>query len=215
MRATVVVASGVAPADASPSADLCLQWLGAGRNATRSLARLRAVLPSSLPPLAEDLLDLATAVYLSDLALPRGRNERWTRDLRLRVPVREPAFWAEQAAGLTHLLYVLTRDHVGFEFVGRASGAPEEPPVALEPFPADCVALVSGGLDSLAGAVMLLRSGRRPLLVAHQSGNPIDRKYSCKYSDDRRRAEKAERQKNRNCLHGCTPVRQDDCVCGA
>jgi 7-cyano-7-deazaguanine synthase in queuosine biosynthesis len=93
------------------------------------------------------------------------------RGVEMLVPVRDPDFWRARAADLSYLLYVLTRDSFRFEFV------PREMPAAIErtgvhPFAADSVCLVSGGVDSLAGAMMLLKTGRQPLLVCHQSGNP-------------------------------------------
>lgn len=143
---------------------------GPQRNLARNLQGLYQLLPHRPSPLAEDLADIATAIYAADLGLPRGRNEDWVRTVELLVPVRDPEFWTAQAEELSYLLYVLTRDSFRFDF---AQGRMADPPEAgLEPVAADCVSLLSGGVDSLAGAVMLLRTGRRPLLVCHQSGNP-------------------------------------------
>ena len=163
------------PLDQQRPADLRLLWEGPRRNATRNLTQLHSPLPHSLSPLTQDLVDLATAVYLADLGLPRGRNERWVREIELSVPVREPRFWAQQAGDLTYLLYVLTRDRVRLDFVPRATDSLETDGVATGLFAADCVSLLSGGIDSLAGAVMLLKTGRRPMFVGHQSGNPAIR----------------------------------------
>jgi 7-cyano-7-deazaguanine synthase in queuosine biosynthesis len=170
-----VVADGGAPAPLDPERkpDLCLRWEGPGRNATRNVSSLHAALPRPLSPLGADLLDLATTVYLTDLGFLRGRNERWVRDIEIVTPVREPRFWQEQAPDLSYLLYALTRDTVRFEFVARETTEAEA--TATAPFAADSVSLLSGGIDSLAGAVMLLKTGRRPLLVGHQSGNPAIR----------------------------------------
>lgn len=172
-----VVAAGAAAASlpAQAEADLCLCWEGPGRNASRNLTHLLETLPHPLPPLAQDLLDVATTVYLADVAAVRGRNEHWIRDLHLTIPVREPRFWEEVTDHLTHLLYVLTRDRVQFAFTARENGG-EDPVTGTAPFAADCVSLLSGGVDSLAGAVMLLKTGRQPLFVGHNSGNPTIRK---------------------------------------
>lgn len=177
MPVHVVTNNGSDPLPAAArGADLCLRWDGPGRNALRNLGPLAALLPAEPPPLAADLLDIATAVYLADIGVPRGRNEDWVRNLDLTIQVREPSFWREHAGDLSHLLYVLTRDGVSFSFLPAGVGSGEGgPAAAAEPFAADCVSLLSGGLDSLAGAVMLLRTGRRPLFVAHQSGNPTVR----------------------------------------
>jgi hypothetical protein len=167
----VITEAQSAPA-AWPAADLHLQWEGPQRNAQRGEAGLRALLPSLPAPLAEDLLDLAASVYLTDIAVPRGRNEDWVRHLHLQVPVREPDFWQQAAEDLSHLLYVLTRDSFQFSFAPLTTASVGEVPVVAAGAGADCVSLLSGGIDSLAGAVLLLRTGRRPLFVSHQSGNP-------------------------------------------
>lgn len=162
----VALAEGANPL---PPADLILRWDGPERNALRQVSALRELLPAAPAPLAEDLLDIATTVYLADVGVARGHNEDWVRSLALTVPVREPAFWQEQGPALSQLLYVLTRDSFRFEFVSCAAA---EQPTATGGGTADCVSLLSGGLDSLAGAVLLLRTGRQPLFVSHESGNP-------------------------------------------
>lgn len=175
MAFRVVAVSGAASLPPQREADLRVQWDGQGRNATRNLSKLTETLPHSLPPLALDLLDIATTVHLADIAAPRGRNERWARSLELVVPVREPLFWREVRDDLTYLMYVLTRDAVEFDFAAKTATAEESTPSSA-PFQADCVSLLSGGVDSLAGAVMLLKTGRQPLFVSHSSGNPTIRK---------------------------------------
>jgi 7-cyano-7-deazaguanine synthase in queuosine biosynthesis len=91
------------------------------------------------------------------------------------VPVREPAFWQDVRSDLTYLLYVLTRDAVQFDFTAKDAAA-DVSTSSSAPFHADCISLLSGGIDSLAGAVMLLKTGRQPLFVSHSSGNPTIRK---------------------------------------
>jgi 7-cyano-7-deazaguanine synthase in queuosine biosynthesis len=125
-----------------------------------------------------DLLDVAAAVYLADLAVPRGRNEQFIRAIDLHVPVRVPDAWAAAADDLGRLIYLLTGDNVTLTFHPLASGdssplprSPQDRPVAAVA-DYDCVCLLSGGLDSLAGGVALLHTGRRPLFVSHRSGNP-------------------------------------------
>lgn len=172
MSFRVLVRSGLATEPpAWQAADLVLDWEGLQANLSRNLSTLHQHLPAEPSPLARDLVDIATAVHGADVGLLRGRNEEWVRSVQMLMPVREPDFWNERAADLSYLLYVLTRDSFGFEFVPRKA-ADEQPQEARTGFEADCVCLFSGGIDSLAGAVMLARTGRRPLLVAHQSGNP-------------------------------------------
>jgi 7-cyano-7-deazaguanine synthase in queuosine biosynthesis len=166
---------GEAPLVGAPY-DLLLDWQSERANSRRDLNRLLALLPAAPSPLAVDLAEIASAVYLSDLALQRGRNEEWVRHWELEIPVREADFWRSQSQALSHLLYVLTRDEVAFEFVPLAGPVAELPARGSEGWQADCVSLLSGGIDSLAGAVLQLQTHRQPLFVAHQSGNPTIRR---------------------------------------
>lgn len=175
MRNPVVVVDGMAEADQClllPTATLQLGWYSSWRNVHFDLTPLRAAVGSPSPVVA-DLLDLAAAVYLADLALPRGRNEQFVRDVGLHVPVREPELWRNLKSEVNYLLYLLTGDNIAVTFHERRTEAESKgSPVSVAPTDCDCVCLLSGGVDSLAGAVALLRTGRRPLFVTHRSGNP-------------------------------------------
>jgi hypothetical protein len=147
-----------------------LDWRSAQRNAACDHSELP--LPSGPErAVARDLLDMATAIYLADLAVPRGRNEDFVRELELVLPVREPDFWQAQEPHLAWLLQRLCGDQVHLEFHPREG---EDSPVeSARPWiEADSVSLLSGGLDSAAGAALLLRTDRRPRLIMHRSGNP-------------------------------------------
>ena len=122
--------------------------------------------------LARDLLDVAAAVYLADLAAPRERNEDWVREIELVLPVREVDFWRAQEPLVAGLLQRLSGDNFTLEFHPRG-GEPAPPPGAAPDLLTDSVCLVSGGLDSACGAVMLLRTAHHPRLVMHRSGNPV------------------------------------------
>ena len=183
MAVTVVQIEGLPPSVLAirpglVEADWQLDWRSPRRNAVCTLTELQAHLPIPLSPLAQDFIDVATAVYLTDIAMRRGRNEGWVRDLELVLPVRCPDFWHAVADQFTRLLQRLTGDN--FEFTFYRCGADttnnnSPTPTTATTDSADCVCLLSGGLDSLAGAVMLLRAGRRPHLVMHYSGNPTVR----------------------------------------
>jgi len=158
---------------ASGEPDIALDWHSERRNAVCDVRMLRAHLPSAPSVECDDLIDVATAIYLADIAVQRGFREQWVRDIQLTIPVRRLDFWQESRVLLNRLLYRLARDRFQVTFVQRdreteADSGPGQP---AKPFEADCVCLLSGGLDSLAGAVMLLRSGRRPHFVLHNSGN--------------------------------------------
>ena len=67
------------------------------------------------------------------------------------------------------MLRFLTGDHWQFEFILRPSGlgTPNKSLGKLDLTNFDCVALFSGGLDSLIGAIDLLKAERKPVLVSH------------------------------------------------
>jgi 7-cyano-7-deazaguanine synthase in queuosine biosynthesis len=148
-----------------------LDWTSDKRNATRDLTSLRAMCLSPWPPLVEDMLDVATGLYLADVACLRGVREEWTRTIEIDIPVRDPEFWQSASADLQHLLYTLTRDNIALKFRRLEHNDGDEASPGDRDADVDCVCLLSGGLDSFAGAAMLLNAGRRPLLVTHQSGN--------------------------------------------
>jgi len=157
-------------------ADLILSWEGARANLSRNFQELLRWQRRELASQMADLLDIASAIYAADIGLPRGRQEQWVRQIHMFLPVRDLAFWQARADALGYLLYVLTRDHYVFEFVAREREEEACLSRAEEAhFAADCVCLLSGGVDSLAGALMLLHTGRKPMFVCHQSGNPTIR----------------------------------------
>lgn len=126
---------------------------------------------------ALDLLDVAVAVYAADIAVLRGERESWPREIELAIPVCDPDFWRATEPALVQLLFALTHDSLHLSFY--PAPAPDETRaraastrLGVDP---DCVSLLSGGLDSLAGAVMLLSTGRRAAFVMHRSGNPLVR----------------------------------------
>lgn len=140
---------------------------GIGR-ALADLSRL-GVFPSEM---GVDVLVLAAHVHAADTRVSRDSESQdgWTRELRLIVPVSDPDRW--QAAGPTfvRLLNFLTGDRWSLGFRARprrfAQVAPTAPARLLGP-PFDDLALFSGGLDSLIGAIDALEAGRTPLLISH------------------------------------------------
>lgn len=120
---------------------------------------------------AVDLMIVATAVYAADTGVSRDRyaDDGWTRLIDLSIPVSESALWRNRQDHLSRMLQFLTGDHWSFTFRDRPDDLqtftkqPEE--MDLTDFTQ--VSLFSGGLDSLIGAIDLLASGQRPLLVSH------------------------------------------------
>jgi 7-cyano-7-deazaguanine synthase in queuosine biosynthesis len=120
--------------------------------------------------IALDLLILAALVYAADTRIPRVAfaQDSWSREIRLELPVHDPARWTAAAPLLQRLLRFLSGDIWEVVFRPRSPAlmalAPQRP---LQAPTYDGVCLFSGGLDSLVGTINLLSAGRRPLLVSH------------------------------------------------
>lgn len=120
---------------------------------------------------AVDLMILAAAVYAADTGVSRERyaDDGWTRMIDLNVPVAESELWMSQQDHLSRMLKFLTGDHWSFTFRHRPDNFPTftKQPEEMDLTDFTQVSLFSGGLDSLIGAIDLLASGERPLLVSH------------------------------------------------
>jgi len=136
--------------------------------ALTSLKKL-GVFPSEI---GIDLLAVAAHVHAADTRISRAEQSQdsWTREIRLVIPVSNPARWTSAVPTLVKALNFLTGDRWTIGFRARpprfATIAQETPPTLIAP-PFDSVSLFSGGLDSLIGAIDFLEIGSAPLLVSH------------------------------------------------
>ena len=120
---------------------------------------------------AIDLVLLAALVTAGDTRVSRSINaqDSWTREIDLYVPVSAPKAWNDERQSIEALLKFLTGDRWRVSFRARTDRT-----VALSVRPKRLaidglteVSLLSGGLDSLIGAIDLLADGKRPLFVSH------------------------------------------------
>lgn len=120
---------------------------------------------------AVDLVVLSALVNAADTRISRAVNSQngWTREIDLIVPVSDVRLWDDQARLLERLLRFLTGDLWRVFFRSRPAGFDRiaQPPTNLALATFDNVALFSGGLDSLVGAIDQLASGVGPLFVSH------------------------------------------------
>ncbi|MGA8139688.1 MAG: Qat anti-phage system QueC-like protein QatC [Desulfobaccales bacterium] len=142
-----------------------------GRGIGRALVDLTrlGVFPTEL---GLDLLILAAHVHASDTRISRATESQdsWTREIRLVVPVSDPALWSAAARTIARMLNFLTGDRWVIGFRARPRGFKIivfRKPRRLVVHPFDSLALFSGGLDSLIGAIDLLEQRLTPLLVSH------------------------------------------------
>lgn len=133
----------------------------AGNAAKREIFR-RRLAPE---PRAWDLLSIALSIVAADFAALRAESpDGWTREVELDIAVIDAPFWTTQARALAEALAFLTTDRWILRF--HEGGA--QPGVPRDPFrPQDnCVVLLSGGLDSLVGAIDLAAEGRKPFAIS-------------------------------------------------
>lgn len=117
---------------------------------------------------ASEFFFLAAAAYVADkLAIRSLSEDGWTREFRLYLPVADHRSWGEAADALSEALSFLSGDRWTLIFRPGQWRVQERLLPGESIFPAECVSLFSGGLDSCIGAIDLLASGRHALLVGH------------------------------------------------
>ena len=114
---------------------------------------------------AWDLLSIALSVVTADFAaLRRQSPDGWTREIELDIAVADAPFWTGQTGMLAKALAFLTTDRWTLRFhEGGMQMAPPRNPVRPQE---DCVVLLSGGLDSLVGAIDLADAGHRCFAIS-------------------------------------------------
>lgn len=160
----------------------CLNYDQQDSNLTLSLPKLRLAL-THISPRVVDLLEIASYTFCGDRLTSRGtayqeHHDSWTRKLKFMIKVRDVDFWTGPVQGIiSELLSFATGDaEITYEFQAKN----DDMQCSLFDsqgftFPSDTktkIALFSGGLDSLAGAVDILENTQDSLcLVSHDSGN--------------------------------------------
>lgn len=135
-----------------------------------------------LPARTLDLLEIATYVMAGDRSVSRGRLDAveyhaWPRNLHFRIRVRDPVFWKRpdvKSALAAAIQFMSGEASVTFTFLSGhktpATSLFDRPDFRINSknLPR-AIALFSGGLDSLAGALDLLQTGNHAVLVSHES----------------------------------------------
>ena len=112
-----------------------------------------------------DFATIASAVAAADKAIQRNSSvDGWTRMIELSICLVEPVVWDTKRAEIEAVLRFLTGDFWTLRFLPEGMKAP----AARKPKKrdVDCVCLLSGGIDSLVGAIDLTAAGRKPLFVS-------------------------------------------------
>ena len=118
------------------------------------------------PDKAWDFLSIALSIITADIARLRKQSpDGWTRDFEVHIAVTDIEFWKQQAESLEGALKFLTTDCWTLQFY-KGGIEPLRPNKPIRP-KEDSVVLLSGGLDSLVGAIDLAASEYGPLAVSH------------------------------------------------
>jgi len=147
---------------------------GAGANIREVFKRLEL----KPEPRAWDFLSIALSIIAADTAVPRDKSpDGWTREIELQIAVADQKFWTAHVETLLNALRFLTTDIWSLKFL--PGGLLPAPPKRAKMPDEDCVALLSGGLDSLIGALDLtVNHKRKPYLVSQVSvGDKKKQKY--------------------------------------
>lgn len=133
-------------------------------------------LEGTISPKAFDFLSIALSVVTADIFVPRANaSNNFSRSIELTTSVQDPAFWKAQASDFEDTLNFLTGDRWQMSFVGKGRSAPTAASrkglrQRTNLLDSDCVCLFSGGLDSLLGAIDLIKGANRsPFLVSRES----------------------------------------------
>ena len=166
-RLALVVERAKIPADA----DEVFLWDGSATDSFKSALGPSLDLLGPVPALNADFVRIALAAYAADHTVKRqSKGSNWnSRDLKVSVPVTDPALWSSAARGLIEAVNFLTGDRWGFEFTTLA-GLTETTSLIADQ--SARVVLVSGGADSGIGALLsgsTLKKGENHTLVSHAS----------------------------------------------
>ncbi|MPM25512.1 hypothetical protein SDC9_72007 [bioreactor metagenome] len=119
-----------------------------------------------------DFATFALSIAAIDKLMPRGGSaDGWTRVLDVEIHLCNPTIWFDQVPKLEGLLRFLTGDFWHLSF--KAGGAQPPKPNHVVHYVADCISLLSGGIDSLIGGIDLTRENRIPIFVSHKVNGSV------------------------------------------
>lgn len=112
-----------------------------------------------------DFNTIALAVASADKSITRmGSADGWTREIDLTIHLCNPNIWETARTELERTLRFLTGDFWNLTFNGDGINPPRAK--KRKQYNCDCVSLLSGGVDSLVGAIDLTTDKRKPIFVS-------------------------------------------------
>lgn len=112
-----------------------------------------------------DFVTIGLSVAAADISCLRENSpDGWTREIELVINLNEPELWNTHKSELEKAFKFLTGDFWSFTFLPDGVVPPSTTtPISIE---ADCVSLLSGGMDSLIGGIDLIKDGKNPCFVS-------------------------------------------------
>lgn len=131
---------------------------------------------------ALDFTIIAMAVVAADKAILRKKSaDGWTRKIELCIYLHDADKWNREKRKLENMLRFLSGDFWDLSI----NALPESlvPQKKYELRQQDCICLLSGGMDSLVGAIDLHEKGRNPLFVSQTVRGDADhqREYAMQF----------------------------------
>jgi 7-cyano-7-deazaguanine synthase in queuosine biosynthesis len=127
---------------------------------------------------AWDLTAVAMAVIAADRHVNRAlvSEDGWTRVIDVTVAVSDPTRWEAERFLLERMFRFLTGDIWSIQFIagGIQQASPRQARITR---PETCVSLLSGGLDSLIGAIDLQVRSQVPIFVSNRVSGECSRQY--------------------------------------
>lgn len=121
-----------------------------------------------------DFCTLAMAIAAADEAVPRSKSsDGWTRQIEIDVALRHPSIWKPHLESLEETFRFLTGDFWKIRVTTGGSDPPR--PTEKTNYEASCVSLLSGGLDSLVGAIDLCADGEKPIFLSKRVTGDSDK----------------------------------------
>jgi len=122
-------------------------------------------------PIYEDFFMIGLAVFAVDKRISRAKTrDRWTRDLKIFIPILKCEIWDSVKSELETTLNFLTGDHWELIFRPTTERYADERMSSRKNLSiqgCNGVSLFSGGLDSFCGALRLLEDGNSICFVGH------------------------------------------------
>lgn len=127
-----------------------------------------------------DLLYISFSVFIADRLCKReDASDNWSRNIELHIPVLECTLWNENVLLLQNTLSFLSGDHWKIVFRPReksdievfAENRWKKKTHSEKTQMFSMVSMLSGGMDSLIGAIDLLEAGKKDILfISHYGG---------------------------------------------